>query len=67
MSGVEPFENSKAFMPERTTWVIINNGNHSQFGDYGLQPGDTERAVRDFHQQALTVAATEKFLRSLGE
>lgn len=65
--GVEPFENSKALMPERTTWVIINNGNHSQFGDYGLQPGDTERAVRDLHQQALTVAATEKFLNSLDD
>jgi pimeloyl-ACP methyl ester carboxylesterase len=67
MAGVEPFENSKDNMPERTTWVIINNGNHSQFGDYGLQPGDSERATRDFHQQALTVAATEKFLRSLSE
>lgn len=67
MAGIEPFENSKAIMPERTTWVIINNGNHSRFGDYGLQPGDTERAIRDFRQQALTVAATEKFLRSLSE
>jgi pimeloyl-ACP methyl ester carboxylesterase len=67
MAGIEPFEDSRAIMPEGTTWVIIENGNHSQFGDYGLQPGDTERAVHDVRQQALTVAATVEFLDSLGK
>jgi predicted esterase len=67
MAGVEPFEDSRAIMPEGTTWVIIENGNHSQFGDYGLQPGDTERAVHAVRQQALTVAATVEFLDSLGK
>ena len=67
MAGTEPFERSRERMPPDTFWLVIDNGNHSQFGDYGLQPGDTEMAMKDFHQQALTVAATAEFLASLDQ
>jgi dienelactone hydrolase len=67
MAGTEPFEKSRERMPPDTLWLVIDNGNHSQFGDYGLQPGDTELAMKDFHQQALTVAGTVELLDMLGK
>jgi len=67
MAGTEPFEKSRERMPPDTLWLVIDNGNHSQFGDYGLQPGDAELAMKDFHQQALTVAGTVELLDMLGK
>ena len=65
MGGMEPFDASRALLPPNTTWVVIEGGNHAQFGDYGAQPGDNAATVSAADQQALAVSATVDFLDSL--
>jgi dienelactone hydrolase len=65
MAGMEPFENSRALLPENTTWVAIQGGNHAQFGDYGPQPGDNTATISAADQQAQIVKATTEFLSQL--
>lgn len=65
MGGLEPFEDSRARLPADTFWVVIDGGNHAQFGDYGPQPGDHPATMSAQEQQDLVVAATADFLRSL--
>jgi dienelactone hydrolase len=65
MAGMEPFENSRALLPEITTWVVIQGGNHAQFGDYGPQPGDNTATISAADQQAQIVKATTEFLSQL--
>ena len=63
--GVESIETSRNVLPETTTWVRIEGGNHAQFGNYGLQKGDGTAAISAEEQQQQTVEATTKFLLSL--
>jgi pimeloyl-ACP methyl ester carboxylesterase len=65
MGGLEPFDASRAVLPADTTWVIIQGGNHAQFGDYGFQPGDNAATISPADQQAQVVAATADFLAGL--
>lgn len=65
MAGMEPFDASRALLPPDTTWVLIEGGNHAQFGDYGPQPGDHPATISAENQQAQVVAATTVFLNSL--
>ena len=67
MAGVEPFAASRALLPADTTWVVIEGGNHAQFGNYGFQPGDNVAAISASEQQEQAVSATVKFLDSLGQ
>ena len=41
--------------------VVIEGGNHAQFGNYGPQKGDAEAAITAEEQQAVTVAAIVDF------
>ena len=65
--GVTPFENSQSLLPPDTKYVVIQGGNHSQFGDYGLQPGDREATITSAEQQKRVVDATAQFLKELGQ
>jgi len=65
MGGMQPFDASRALLPSDTTWVVIEGGNHAQFGDYGPQPGDNTATVSAADQQTLVVSATVDFLDSL--
>lgn len=67
MAGVGAFDASRALLPVDTTWVVIEGGNHAQFGNYGLQPGDNVATISTSDQQAQAVDATVKFLDSLGQ
>jgi hypothetical protein len=64
---LEPFDASRALLPADTTWVVIEGGNHAQFGDYGFQPGDNAAVISAVDQQALIVEATIAFLSTLGK
>ena len=66
MGGMEAFESSRALLPVDTTWVVIEGGNHAQFGDYGLQPGDNAATISAADQQSQIVDATVSFLDELG-
>ncbi|GAB4492282.1 MAG: alpha/beta hydrolase [Anaerolineales bacterium] len=59
-------EKYKAFQPADTIFVVIEGGNHGQFGDYGPQPGDKPATISPESQWQQTAQATVKFLQSLG-
>lgn len=56
---------SAARLPAGTPFVAIDGGNHSQFGAYGLQPGDNVASASPADQLAQTVAATVSVLASI--
>ena len=57
-------EQYKAFQPDDTEFVVIQGGNHGQFGDYGPQPGDRPAAISAESQWQQTTDATVRFLAS---
>ena len=56
----------KAFEPTGTTFVVINGGNHGQFGDYGPQPGDNPATISPEAQWQQTADATVQFIQPFG-
>jgi dienelactone hydrolase len=60
----EKIDASRALLPADTTWVVIQGGNHAQFGWYGDQPGDNIAAISRQDQQAQIVQATVALLES---
>jgi alpha/beta superfamily hydrolase len=58
------FEASKNQLPEDTVFYIIEGGNHSQFGDYGLQENDVEATITPEEQQGITVEKIMGFINS---
>ena len=65
MGGMEAFQSSASILPVDTQFVVIEGGNHSQFGNYGLQPGDNPASISWQEQQVQAVAATARLLESL--
>ncbi|PSL39324.1 alpha/beta hydrolase family protein [Labedella gwakjiensis] len=53
----EDVESAAPLLPADTTFVEIEGGNHADFGDYGVQPGDGESTIpRDDARAAITDA-----------
>jgi hypothetical protein len=48
---------SMSRLPPDTELVVIDGGNHAQFGDYGVQRGDGVASISREEQQRLTAAA----------
>jgi hypothetical protein len=65
MGGMDAFNASRGNLPAGTDFVVIDGGNHGQFGDYGFQPGDNEATITRADQQSQVVDATVQFLQSL--
>lgn len=61
----EDWENSKANLPEDTTYVSIEGGNHGQFGSYGMQKGDNQPAITEDKQLEEVVVALENWMDTL--
>jgi hypothetical protein len=61
------FDETKVLLPSDAKYVVIDGGNHAQFGDYGLQPGDNAATISRADQQAQVVDATVEFLKELGK
>jgi hypothetical protein len=53
------------YLPEDTTLVLIEGGNHSQFGYYGSQLGDGTATISREEQQALTTDAILEALKNI--
>lgn len=63
--GVINFDNmikSKEDLPKDTEYVEIEGGNHSAFGDYGLQKGDTKSIIPENKQLDITVESICNFI-----
>jgi len=66
-NGLGAFEASRAHLPAAAEFVVIEGGNHGQFGDYGFHPGDNEAAITRLEQQKQAVEATVRFLKEVRE
>jgi hypothetical protein len=64
MAGQAKFEETKSLNPPSAQYVVIQGGNHAQFGDYGFQPGDMQATISRADQQSQVVAAVVQFLAS---
>lgn len=47
--------------------VVIEGGNHAQFGNYGRQKGDPDATITDEEQQNIAVIAILEFMKIKGE
>lgn len=47
--------------------VVIDGGNHAQFGNYGKQKGDTDATISREEQQNIAVEAIKEFLSKMNE
>jgi len=66
-AGMEPFDKSRAQLPADTQFVVIEGGNHAQFGSYGPQAGDKIATISPEEQWAQITEATVQFLESLSK
>ncbi|MBL9138916.1 MAG: hypothetical protein JNK85_23810 [Verrucomicrobiales bacterium] len=64
VAEVEKSERNRTKLPASARWVLIEGGNHSQFGHYGFQPGDWRAAISREEQQKQTVAAVVDALQA---
>jgi len=67
LASMEEVEANAQYLPDSTTWVQIEGGNHSQFGYYGSQLGDNAATVSREQQQKITVDAILSALNSVQE
>ena len=65
ISSAEVFEKTRPLLPLDAEFVVIQGGNHAQFGDYGVQPGDHEATITRADQQKQVADATAQFLKEL--
>jgi hypothetical protein len=61
----EKISASRPLLPEQTRWVVIQGGNHEQFGWYGHQNGDHAAQIDRTEQQRQTVEATAALLADM--
>lgn len=55
--NMEKIEEGRQYMPDDYTELVIEGGNHAQFGNYGDQKGDGVAAIAREEQQSQTVEA----------
>ena len=67
MAGMAKFADKKSLLPADTHYVVIQGGNHAQFGDYGAQPGDNAATISRADQQTQIIKATVEFLRTCSQ
>lgn len=65
LTSAGDIEASRVRLPADTRYVVIQGGNHSQFGWYGAQYGDNAPTILRQSQQDQVVAATLELLRQL--
>lgn len=58
------YKKSLSLMPDDFKEVVINGGNHGQFGDYGLQKGDGKARINAEEQWQQTAEAVCRFLQN---
>ena len=56
------YAESQALLPADVTEIVINGGNHAQFGEYGEQNGDGKAAITPDEQRKQAIAAVMKWI-----
>jgi len=62
LATVEKIDNTKQYLPGDTEFVLIEGGNHAQFGDYGEQKGDKQATISEEEQRRITVEKIVEFI-----
>ena len=65
LASPEEIEQFAINLPQETKFVMIEGGNHAQFGWYGRQLGDKKATISRNEQQQQTVKAALSFLESI--
>lgn len=65
--NADQFEQTKGLLPEDTSFVEIAGGNHSNFGSYGFQEGDSESELSRIEQQNEITQLIDAFIRNRSE
>ena len=60
--NMEKYSEYFSNLPDDTAEIVIDGGNHAQFGCYGKQDGDGEAAISDIDQQDITACAIAEFM-----
>ena len=60
--NMEEYEKSRPLWPDSAAEVVIEGGNHAQFGSYGAQKGDGEAKISAEEQRRITAEAIKKWL-----
>ncbi len=63
--GLDGILANRDLLPADTEWVVIDGGNHAQFGWYGDQPGDNEALISREEQQQQIIEATIRLLEAM--
>jgi pimeloyl-ACP methyl ester carboxylesterase len=67
LAGPAEVEANRAYLPDDTTFTLIDGGNHAQFAWYGSQLGDGRATISREAQQALIIDAIVGFCETLSE
>jgi hypothetical protein len=59
------FNATVSLLPPGTIIQVIQGGNHAQFGNYGLQPGDGTATISETDQQMQAADLTVRLLRAM--
>lgn len=62
LTSLDDINMSRQLLPNNTSYIPIEGGNHAQFGWYGDQSGDNPAQIDRQQQQALIIKATTTFL-----
>jgi hypothetical protein len=65
LASVSEIMETSVFLPEDTTWIEIEGGNHAQFGYYGRQLGDNQADISREEQQKITLSAILSLLNGV--
>ena len=57
IASLERADRNRRNLPADVRRIVIDGGNHSQFGEYGFQPGDRFASISRSSQQEQTLAA----------
>jgi dienelactone hydrolase len=60
-------EHSIALLPKTSKWVIIQGGDHAQFGWYGPQQGDNAATISREEQQKTVIQSTSELLNKVSQ
>lgn len=63
--AINKIDETRGQLPANTRFIILEEGNHAQFGDYGDQRGDTPARMPRTVQQDLTVKAIVELFREI--
>ena len=61
--NMESYTKNFSNLPENTTELVIDGGNHAQFGSYGKQDGDGDAEITAEEQLEITAEAIVNFIK----